>query len=208
MFFRERSMTSAGRVLPAAAFSAGVMAVALSAAEAVLSQVTEASWPWSRAVTVSGCSAANFLLTIRMVVGNWPFSQRSFSSTRTLPPAWSTRREAQGSGSHAPSSFPSWKSLRVWAFSVGLTATSPPPFGVVFRPCLPSQARSGTSWGPPSRGVARGVSLGAARGRAGDDADGGTLALDEGVDGRVRAEVRRVDGTGVQGLDRGRSGVE
>ena len=85
---------------------------------------------------------------------NSPFSHRSFSSTRTLAPAWSTSREAHGSGSHAPSSLPSWNSFRVWAFSVGLIATSPLPSVVVWKPCLPSQARRATSCVPPSCGVA------------------------------------------------------
>ena len=105
--------------------------VDFSAAGAALSQSTDSTWPFSSALTVSGCSAANFLLTIRTVVMNSPFSHRSFSSTRTFAPAWSTSREAHGSGSHAPSSLPSWNSFRVWAFSVGLMATSPLPSVVV-----------------------------------------------------------------------------
>ena len=50
--------------------------------------------------------------------------------------------------------------------------------------------------------------LRSARGGAGDDADRFALALDVGVDGRVGADVGRVDGAGVEGLDRGGACVE
>ena len=71
----------------------------------------------------------NSARTTRTVVGNSPSSHRSASSTSTLAPASSTRREAQGSGSQAPSSWPYWNRSSVWAFSVGVMVTSPPPVG-------------------------------------------------------------------------------
>ena len=40
-------------------------------------------------------------------------------------------RGAHGSGSQAPSSAPCWKRVSVWAFSVGVIDTSPPPEGSV-----------------------------------------------------------------------------
>ena len=115
-----------------------------------LIQSTASTCPRSSAATVSGCCCKNVVATIRWVVTNCPLGHRSFSSTSTFAPASITSRDAHGSGTHAPSRRPCWNSWNVWAFSVGVIATSPPPFGVVFRPWPASQARSATSCVPPS----------------------------------------------------------
>ena len=151
-----------------------------------------------------------------------PSGHRSRSSTRTLaPPSWMSR-VAHGSGTQAPSIVPARNVSRVWAFSWGTTETSPPPAVSVARPCSFSQLRSATSWVLPSDGrgdllaleVGRARDLGldheerAARGRAGDDADGLAVGLRERVDGGVGADVGDVDGVREERLDGRRPRVE
>ena len=55
--------------------------------------------------------------TIRWVVTNAPSGHRSFSSTSTVPPPSSTRREAHGSGTQAPAMSPALNRSSVCAFS-------------------------------------------------------------------------------------------
>ena len=62
-----------------------------------------------------------------MVVWNFSSGHRVFSSTSVLPPASSTSRDAQGSGSQAPSISPVLNRSRVCEFSWFTMSTSPPP---------------------------------------------------------------------------------
>ena len=167
-------------------------------------------------------------------MANWPSGQRSASSTRTLPPASSTRRVSQGVGTQAPTISPLWKAVRVSALAWGLMETSPPPVVSVVRPCSASQVRRATSWVLPSWGEATILpfrsaasvdlglhdELGAAGGGAGHDAHGLAVRLLVGVHRRVGPDVGDVEGVGEErlgglgagveglGLERGAEGLE
>ena len=78
-------------------------------------------------MTLRGCACRNDLDTTRLVVANWPFGHSDFSSTSTWPLPSTTRREAHGSGTQAPSIFPASKRVSEVALSVGVIFTSPPP---------------------------------------------------------------------------------
>jgi hypothetical protein len=71
-----------------------------------------------------------------------------------VPPASSTSRDAHGSGTQAPSIWPSRNSVSACAFSVGVMCTSPPPVVSVASPFSFSQLRRATSCVLPSCGVA------------------------------------------------------
>ena len=146
--------------------------------------------------------------TIRWVVTKSPSGHRSFSSTQHVRAGVDTRRDAHGSGSHAPSTWPALNRSSVCEFSCGDDGHVARAAGQrVSRPSSASQARSATSWVLPSCGVASVLALEvvggvdavaddelrAAGGRAGDDPDGLAVRLRERVDGRVRADVRGVD---------------
>src|SRR5438270_10515043 len=89
-----------------------------------------------------------------VVVRNLPPAHSDASLTSSLPLPSITSLLTQGSGTHAPPIWPDLKVSRVWALSWGRICTSPPPSGVVFRPCFLSHWRRATSWVLPSWGDA------------------------------------------------------
>ena len=109
---RRGRAPSASSGLPPAASSAALTAVLAVVGVAVDPARPRRTWPRAAPRPCPGTSRRNSVRTIRCVVTNSPSGHRSFSSTSTWPPPSRTSREAQGSGTQAPSSLPALNRLR------------------------------------------------------------------------------------------------
>src|SRR5215468_4512334 len=158
MYFSAALSTFGFRPLPSSLVSSALAAEAAALGSELM---YELAWicPLSSPFTVDGWAFRNDWVTTRLVVTNLPPGHRLASFTSRVPPS-STISVAYGSGSQPPSIWPEANSSTAAEFGlIGLIATSPPPVGVVFRPCCFSQYRTATSWVLPTDGVASDLPL-------------------------------------------------
>ena len=162
------------------------------------------------------------MATIRWVVTNSPSGHSSASSSSTWPPPSLTRRVAHGSGTHAPSRAPAWNAASVSALSCGVIVHVAAAAGVGLVALLGEPRPQGDVLGVAERRrrqrragevVGRVDALahderGAARRRAGDDAQRLAVGLGVAVDRRVGADEAGVEGAGEHRLDDLGAGVE
>ena len=170
----------------------------------------------------AGARRGTRVRTTRCVVTNCPSGHSVSSSTSTVPPPSSTRRDGPRLGHPGAGDVAGLERLSVWAFSCGRIVTSPPPAASTAKPWSASQVRSATSWVLPVCGLATilpsscaGVVMPwATTSDAPPEVAPATMrsglaaGLGEGVDRRVRADEGGVERAGEQRLDGRGAGVE